>query len=55
MLRRFLSDENGTTAVEYALIAGLLSLAIIGGMRPVANSLTYLLGDSESKLNQAWK
>ncbi|MBB1632547.1 Flp family type IVb pilin [Cupriavidus sp. UME77] len=29
-LARFLRDEQGATAIEYGLIAGLISLAIIG-------------------------
>jgi len=28
---RFLNDEEGATAIEYALIAGLISMGIIGG------------------------
>jgi pilus assembly protein Flp/PilA len=29
MLRKFLRDENGATAIEYSLIAGFIALAII--------------------------
>lgn len=32
MIARFLRDERGSTAIEYALIAGLISIAIIGGV-----------------------
>lgn len=28
---RFLKDESGATAIEYGLIAALISVAIIGG------------------------
>lgn len=28
-LRRFLTDERGATAIEYALVAGIMALAII--------------------------
>lgn len=31
-LRRFLSDQHGATAIEYALIGALLSIAIIGSV-----------------------
>ena len=31
MLKRFLRDDSGTTAIEYVLIASLVSIAIIGG------------------------
>ncbi len=29
--RRILSDDNGATAIEYGLLAGLISIMIIGG------------------------
>ena len=29
LLTRFLNDENGATAIEYGLIAGLISVVII--------------------------
>ena len=29
MLRKFLRDESGATAIEYSLIAGFIALAII--------------------------
>ena len=35
LLKRFLSDSNGATAIEYALIAGLISVAIVGGARAI--------------------
>ncbi len=55
LLRRFARNRSGATAVEYALIVGFLSLAIVGGLRPVADQLEYLWGNSASKLNSAWK
>lgn len=38
-LRDFASDESGATSIEYALIASILSLAIIGGLTGVRGSL----------------
>jgi len=32
MLRKFLADEEGATAIEYGLIAALLALAIIAAV-----------------------
>lgn len=29
LFRRFLSDRDGATAIEYVLVAGLVSLAIV--------------------------
>lgn len=41
---RFVKEESGATAIEYGLIAALLSVAIIGTLQLVAGSLdtTYL-------------
>ncbi|AEQ50084.1 Flp family type IVb pilin [Pelagibacterium halotolerans] len=32
MLLKFVRDETGATAIEYALIASLISIAIIGAL-----------------------
>jgi pilus assembly protein Flp/PilA len=36
---RFLKDESGATAIEYGLIAALISVAIIGGATTVGTKL----------------
>nr|WP_321360680.1 Flp family type IVb pilin [uncultured Hyphomonas sp.] len=38
LFRTFLGDENGATAIEYALIAGIICLAIVGGVTAVGTS-----------------
>ncbi|AGK56506.1 Flp/Fap pilin component [Hyphomicrobium denitrificans 1NES1] len=38
-LRGFARDESGATSIEYALIASIVSLAIIGGLTGVRASL----------------
>ncbi len=45
MLTKFMNDESGATAIEYGLIAALLSVAIIGTLTAVGGSLdaTYQL------------
>ncbi len=40
MLRAFLRNENGATAIEYGLIAAGISVAIIGAVKLVGTSLT---------------
>ena len=37
MLRRLLREEKGATAIEYALIAVLISVACIGGMQAIGS------------------
>ena len=39
MLKKFLQDESGATAVEYGLIAALISVALIAGARAIGVSL----------------
>lgn len=34
----FLGNEDGATAIEYALIAGIICLAIVGGATAVGTS-----------------
>jgi len=36
-LKTFLADESGATAIEYALIAALIGLGIIGGLTAFGN------------------
>ena len=55
MLRRFMEDESGATAVEYGLIVAVLSLVIIAGVGTAANALQNLLGDDNTRLANALK
>jgi pilus assembly protein Flp/PilA len=38
-LVRFVTDESGTTAIEYGLIALLISIGIIGALAVIGTSL----------------
>jgi pilus assembly protein Flp/PilA len=40
MLARFLSDEEGATAIEYGLIAALIAVVLIASLTAVGNSLS---------------
>jgi len=51
MIRRFLNDESGATAIEYALIAGLIFLAIVGAIIPIGTSLSGMFSDVSAGLN----
>ena len=42
MFKDFWRDESGTTAIEYACIATLISIAIIGAVRTLGNNLNSL-------------
>ena len=40
MISRFAKDESAATAIEYGLIAGLISVVIIGAITLVGTNLT---------------
>jgi pilus assembly protein Flp/PilA len=42
MFMRFLQDEGGATAIEYALIAGSIFLVIIAAISSVGRALTTI-------------
>ena len=39
LLKRFQNDVSGATAIEYALIAGLISVMIVGGATSIGERL----------------
>ena len=39
MFLRFLKDDSGATAIEYCLIAALISVALVAGATTVGSSL----------------
>jgi pilus assembly protein Flp/PilA len=39
-VQNFLGDESGVTAIEYALIASLIAVAIIGAVTTVGTNLS---------------
>jgi pilus assembly protein Flp/PilA len=40
MIDRFAKDESGATAIEYGLIAALISVVIIGVLSTIGTNLT---------------
>jgi pilus assembly protein Flp/PilA len=50
-VRDFLSDESGVTAIEYALIAALIAVAIIGAVTTVGTNMTKVFGEISAQLN----
>jgi len=49
----FVKDEDGATAIEYGLIAALVSVAAIGALSAMGNSLNTLFGTVASTLSSA--
>ena len=52
-LRSFLQDESGATAIEYGLIAALISVAAIAAMGAMGDSLQTLFNTVAGELNNA--
>ena len=42
ILARFLTDDSGATAIEYGLIAALVSVAAIGALTALGGSLNTM-------------
>ena len=51
MIRRFLRDDLGTTAVEYGLLVGLIAVAIMGGLVAVATSINQTFTTVETEMS----
>ncbi len=51
LLQRFFADESGATAIEYALIGTLVSLAILTGMGALATEVQSMLSRPAEHLN----
>jgi pilus assembly protein Flp/PilA len=50
-MTRFLKDESGATAIEYGLIAALISVAIVAVLPAVGTSLTQTFTDIQNALD----
>jgi pilus assembly protein Flp/PilA len=49
-VRNFLSDESGVTAIEYALIASLIAVAIIGVVTTVGTNVSTVFSEIGNSL-----
>ena len=52
-LIRFAKDEDGATAIEYGLIAALVSVAAIGALTAMGGSLASMFNTVSSSLSSA--
>jgi pilus assembly protein Flp/PilA len=48
---RFVNEDQGADLIEYALLAGLISLACIATLTSVGTSITGLFGKITTKIN----
>jgi pilus assembly protein Flp/PilA len=55
VIRNFVADDSGATAIEYGLIAAGIAVAIIVAVNAVGTDLNSLFGRVSAKLNAAGK
>ncbi|HEX9835692.1 MAG TPA: Flp family type IVb pilin [Alphaproteobacteria bacterium] len=51
--KQLIRDESGATAIEYGLIAALVSVAAIGALTTMGESLTTIFGVVSTNLSDA--
>ncbi len=49
-IQRFTTDENGATAIEYALIASLIAVAIVGVLVTLGPALSTVFSNVQASL-----
>lgn len=52
-IRQFLADQTGTAAIEYGLIATLITLAILVALGGAADQVTAMWRANNSKIGEA--
>jgi pilus assembly protein Flp/PilA len=52
-IKHFCGDESGATAIEYGLIAALVSVAAIGALTTMGNTLNTLFTTVSNSMNTA--
>lgn len=50
MMKRFLKNERGATAIEYALIMAIIFFALIVSVEPVGQALNTIFGQASTGL-----
>ena len=53
MLKKFLRNESGATAIEYGLIAAIVSVVVIGGLNVAGPALNRTFTNVGNALNAA--
>ena len=52
-IRKFLTGKDGATAIEYGLIAALVSVAAIGALGAMGDSLETMFNEVSNELDNA--
>lgn len=51
MFKRLFLDEAGSPALEYALLLGLVGLAIVGTMTALSGSMSNMMGRIQARVD----
>jgi pilus assembly protein Flp/PilA len=51
VMKKFLSNKSGATAIEYGLIAALIAVAVIGGVTALGGSANQTFTTISEKLD----
>ncbi len=51
-LKDFFADESGATAIEYGLIAALVSVAAVGALSTMGSDLKTVFGNVSTELKK---
>ena len=49
-IKKFVANESGATAIEYALIASLIAVAIIGAVTTIGTKITTVYTEVSNNL-----
>ncbi len=52
-LKAFIHDDSGATAIEYGLIAALVSVAAIGALTTMGDTLNTIFSSVSNSMNTA--
>ena len=52
VLARFLHDTRGATAVEYAVIAGMIGIGVLVGIRAIPDALNTFFNNAGNTMSQ---
>ena len=53
LLKKFWNEEEGQDLIEYALLLGFITLAVVGALTAIRGNLDTLWGNAQSAINQA--
>ena len=55
MLKDFLTDRSGATAIEYGLISAIIAVALLSGFGAFSNALSNQFLFLSNTMNNSWK